>query len=172
MKPKQCEEATNQLGQDEVALSQFKGHVICEPPNSILSRFEGTMEWEGRKYAIDNDQILLRGAVLRNTDWCYGLVIFAGKDTKLMQNSGKAKFKRTSIDRLLNFIILGIVFFLLCMCLFCTIACGVWETLTGQKFQVPLQMQFFSKSTQYYVGTPLTYKKVSYTLSFYSIFSL
>ena len=101
--------------------------------------FKGTMEWEGRKYAIDNDQILLRGAVLRNTDWCYGLVIFAGRDTKLMQNSGKAKFKRTSIDRLLNFIILGIVFFLLCMCLFCTIASGVWETLTGYAFQVRLK---------------------------------
>ena len=66
------------------------------------------MEWEGKKYAIDNEQILLRGAVLRNTSWCYGVVIFAGKDTKLMQNSGKAKFKRTSIDRLLNFIILGV----------------------------------------------------------------
>ena len=39
---------------------------------------------------------------------CYGVVIFAGKDTKLMQNSGKTKFKRTSIDRLLNFIILGV----------------------------------------------------------------
>ena len=62
------------MGQDEAALSQFKGHVICEPPNSNLSRFEGTMEWEGRKYAIDNDQILLRGAVLRNTNWCYGNV--------------------------------------------------------------------------------------------------
>ena len=35
-------------------------------------------------------------------------MIFAGKDTKLMQNSGKTKFKRTSIDRLLNFIILGV----------------------------------------------------------------
>ena len=79
-----------------------------------------------------------------------------------MQNSGKTKFKRTSIDRLLNFIILGvrrastlkivpsfffksillfvlqIVFFLVCMCLFCTIACGVWETLTGQQFQIYL----------------------------------
>jgi hypothetical protein len=39
---------------------------------------------------------------------CYGVVIFAGKDTKLMQNSGKTKFKRTSIDRLLNFVILGV----------------------------------------------------------------
>jgi len=138
LKSRQSEEATNQMGEDEVALSQFNGHIICEPPNSNLSRFEGTMEWEGRKYAIDNDQILLRGAVLRNTAWCYGVVVFAGRDTKLMQNSGKAKFKRTSIDRLLNFIILGIVFFLLCMCLFCTIACGVWETLTGLQFRVYL----------------------------------
>ena len=33
-----------------------------------------------------------------------------------------------------------IVFFLLCMCLFCTIACGVWETLTGLQFRV---IEFF-----------------------------
>ena len=113
LKSRQCEEATNQMGEDEVALSHFNGHIICEAPNSNLSRFEGTMEWEGRKYAIDNDQILLRGAMLRNTEWCYGVVIFAGKDTKLMRNSGKAKFKRTSIDRLLNFIILGVNILLL-----------------------------------------------------------
>ena len=52
LKSRQSEEATNQMGEDEVALSQFNGHIICEPPNSNLSRFEGTMEWEGRKYAI------------------------------------------------------------------------------------------------------------------------
>lgn len=81
-------------------------------------------------------QVLLRGAVLRNTPWCYGLVLFAGKDTKLMQNSGKTKFKRTSIDKLLNFIILGIVIFLLSMCLFCTVACGFWESMIGFNFKV------------------------------------
>ena len=63
------------------------------------------------RYPLDNDKILLRGCILRNTQWCYGVVIFAGRDTKLMQNSGKTKFKRTSIDRLLNFIILGVSFF-------------------------------------------------------------
>ena len=81
-------------------------------------------------------QVLLRGAVLRNTPWCYGVVLFAGKDTKLMQNSGKTKFKRTSIDKLLNFIILGIVIFLLSMCLFCTVACGFWESMIGFNFKV------------------------------------
>ena len=126
------------LGQNEAALSQFNGHVVCEAPNNNLSRFEGTLSWEGNTYALDNERILLRGAILRNTRWAYGMVIFAGKDTKLMQNSGKTKFKRTSIDKLLNFIILGIVFFLVCMCLFCTIACGVWETLIGNVFQIYL----------------------------------
>ena len=86
--------------------------------------------------AIITFQVLLRGAVLRNTPWCYGLVLFAGKDTKLMQNSGKTKFKRTSIDKLLNFIILGIVIFLLSMCLFCTVACGFWESMIGFNFKV------------------------------------
>eukprot|EP00095_Tigriopus_kingsejongensis_P008981 maker-scaffold570_size134912-snap-gene-0.9 protein:Tk08981 transcript:maker-scaffold570_size134912-snap-gene-0.9-mRNA-1 annotation:"phospholipid-transporting atpase id" len=138
LKARQSEEVTNQLGQNENALSQFNGHIVCEPPNNNLSRFQGTLSWEGQTYPLDNENILLRGAVLRNTVWCYGVVIFAGKDTKLMQNSGKTKFKRTSIDRLLNFIILGIVFFLVCMCLFCTIASAVWETLTGQQFQMYL----------------------------------
>lgn len=66
------------------------------------------MTWKGKRYSLDNEKILLRGCVLRNTQWCYGVVIFAGKDTKLMQNSGKTKLKRTSIDKLLNFLIIGV----------------------------------------------------------------
>lgn len=35
-------------------------------------------------------------------------VFFAGPDTKLMQNSGRTKFKRTSIDRLMNTLVLWV----------------------------------------------------------------
>lgn len=52
--------------------------------------------------------MLLRGCRLRNTKWCFGVVIFAGRDTKLVQNSGKTILKRTSLDRLLNILILGV----------------------------------------------------------------
>ena len=31
------------------------------------------------------------------------------------------------------------------MCLFCTIACAVWETLTGQQFQVSICRQIIAK---------------------------
>ncbi|CAM1330633.1 ATP8B2 (predicted) [Pycnogonum litorale] len=129
---------TAELGQDNHQIWQFAGEVIGEPPNNNLNKYEGTLVWKGQRYSLDNDNMLLRGCVLRNTKWCYGLVVFAGRDTKLMQNSGKTIFKRTSIDRLLNVLILGIVFFLMSMCLFCTIACGVWETITGQHFSAYL----------------------------------
>ncbi|XP_059479508.1 probable phospholipid-transporting ATPase IM isoform X5 [Neocloeon triangulifer] len=138
LKCRQCLLETAEMGQDDARIGAFNGEIVCETPNNLLNKYEGVLTWEGKSYALDNDKVVLRGCVLRNTQWCYGMVIFAGKDTKLMQNSGKTKFKRTSIDRLLNFIIIGIVFFLLSMCLFCTIACGFWETITGRHFQIYL----------------------------------
>lgn len=89
-------------------LFYFVAAIKCEAPNNNLSKFEGTMTWHNQKYSLDNEKILLRGCILRNTQWCYGLVIFAGKDTKLMMNSGKTVFKRTHIDRLMNLIIIGV----------------------------------------------------------------
>ncbi|XP_026741089.1 probable phospholipid-transporting ATPase IM isoform X3 [Trichoplusia ni] len=138
LKCRQCLLETAAMGQDDAQLGAFDGEIVCETPNNLLNKFDGTLSWRNLHFSLDNDKILLRGCVLRNTSWCYGVVVFAGKDTKLMQNSGKTKFKRTSIDRLLNFLIIGIVFFLLSMCVFCTVACGVWEWLVGRYFQVYL----------------------------------
>ncbi|XP_029726652.2 phospholipid-transporting ATPase ID isoform X4 [Aedes albopictus] len=138
LKCKQCLVETAVMGDQEDLLWKFNGEIVCEPPNNLLNKFEGTLAWKNQRYALDNDKILLRGCIIRNTQWCYGVVIFAGKDTKLMQNSGKTKFKRTTIDRLLNFIIIGIVFFLLSICGFCTIASAIWEAIVGYKFTIYL----------------------------------
>ncbi|XP_015596375.1 phospholipid-transporting ATPase ID isoform X2 [Cephus cinctus] len=138
LKCRQCLIETAEMMDNHELIGQFDGEIVCETPNNLLNKFDGILTWKGRKYPMDNDKIILRGCVLRNTQWCYGVVIFAGKDTKLMQNSGKTKFKRTSIDRLLNLLIIGIVFFLLSMCLFCMIGCGIWESLVGRYFQVYL----------------------------------
>lgn len=108
LKCKQCLVETAEMGDAVDQLGQFNGEIVCEPPNNLLNRFDGTLIWNGQRYSLDNEKILLRGCVLRNTQWCYGVVVFAGKDTKLMQNSGKTKFKSTSIDRFLNFTIIGV----------------------------------------------------------------
>lgn len=113
LKIKQCLVETAAMSQREDLLWEFNGEIICEPPNNLLNKFEGTLIWKNQRFPLDNEKVLLRGCVLRNTQWCYGLVIFAGKDTKLMQNSGKTKFKRTNIDKLLNFIIIGVSEFII-----------------------------------------------------------
>ncbi|KAJ6220049.1 hypothetical protein RDWZM_005861 [Blomia tropicalis] len=138
LKCRQTLPETAELQDNIQMLAQFNGEIVCEAPNNNLTKFEGTLKWRNSKYSLDMEKMLLRGCRLRNTKWCFGVVIFAGRDTKLMQNSGKTIFKRTSLDRLLNLLILGIVLFLIIMCLFCTIACGVWETLTGQYFRAYL----------------------------------
>uniref|UniRef100_A0A4W5MCT9 ATPase phospholipid transporting 8B2 n=1 Tax=Hucho hucho TaxID=62062 RepID=A0A4W5MCT9_9TELE len=107
MKVRQSLSVTAELG-DPNNLASFDGEVVCEPPNNKLDRFCGLLCWRDCKYPLSNHNMLLRGCVLRNTETCYGLVIFAGPDTKLMQNSGRTKFKRTSIDRLMNTLVLWV----------------------------------------------------------------
>lgn len=89
-------------------MKYFTGEIVCEPPNNNLTKFDGTLYIKGESFSLDNDKMLLRGCRLRNTKWCFGIVVFAGRDTKLMQNSGKTILKRTSLDRLLNVLILGV----------------------------------------------------------------
>ncbi|XP_077202753.1 phospholipid-transporting ATPase ID-like isoform X1 [Paroedura picta] len=138
LKVKQALTATAQMGEDLQTLSSFDGEVRCEAPNNKLDKFVGTLTFRGQKFALDNEKMLLRGCTIRNTDWCFGLVIFAGPDTKLMQNSGRTTFKRTSIDRLMNTLVLVIFGFLAAMCLILAVGNGFWEFHKGSSFQVYL----------------------------------
>uniref|UniRef100_H2UUS4 Phospholipid-transporting ATPase n=1 Tax=Takifugu rubripes TaxID=31033 RepID=H2UUS4_TAKRU len=141
LKVKQSLTVTGDLGDDVEKLADFNGEVCCEPPNNRLDRFTGTLTYSGQKYALDNEKILLRGCTLRNTDWCFGLVLFAGQETKLMQNCGKSTFKRTSIDRLMNVLVLCIFGFLVLMCSILAIGNYFWETNTGSNFTAFLPRQ-------------------------------
>uniref|UniRef100_A0A8C5AT55 Phospholipid-transporting ATPase n=1 Tax=Gadus morhua TaxID=8049 RepID=A0A8C5AT55_GADMO len=110
------------------------GEVRCEPPNNRLDKFKGTLTVNGQTYALDNDKVLLRGCTLRNTEWCFGLVVFGGPDTKLMQSSGKTVFKRTSIDGLMNVLVLCIFGFLAVMCSILAVGNAIWEVREGSVF--------------------------------------
>ncbi|KAM6392036.1 phospholipid-transporting ATPase ID-like [Rhynochetos jubatus] len=138
LKVKQALTITAELGEDLQKLTEFNGEIKCEAPNNKLDKFTGTLTLRGEKYALDNEKMLLRGCTIRNTEWCFGLVIYAGPDTKLMQNSGKTTFKRTSIDRLMNVLVLVIFAFLALMCLILAIGNGIWEYDKGYYFQVYL----------------------------------
>ncbi|XP_064421799.1 phospholipid-transporting ATPase ID [Latimeria chalumnae] len=138
LKVRQALTVTSELGANISRLAEFNGQVISEPPNNKLDQFRGTLLWKGNKYSLNNEKMLLRGCVLRNTEWCFGIVIFAGPDTKLMQNSGKTKLKRTSIDRLMNTLVLWIFGFLIFMGIILAIGNSIWEYKVGTQHQIYL----------------------------------
>uniref|UniRef100_A0A671TBZ3 Phospholipid-transporting ATPase n=1 Tax=Sinocyclocheilus anshuiensis TaxID=1608454 RepID=A0A671TBZ3_9TELE len=117
-----------------VNINLFICEVRCEPPNNRLDKFTGTLTVRGETFALDNERILLRGCTLRNTEWCFGLVVFGGPDTKLIQNSGKSIFKRTSIDRLMNVLVIFIFGFLAFLCTILSIGNAIWEYQEGNSF--------------------------------------
>jgi len=63
--------------------------VECEGPNMRINSFTGVFRPEGGEnpdknaVPIDNDNVILRGSVLRNTKWLIGMVVYTGADTKL-----------------------------------------------------------------------------------------
>ncbi len=70
----------------------FSALIMCEEPNNRLDKFVGTMIWEDQSYALDLDNMLLRGCKIRNTDECHGLVIFAGQSASLTDTHSRSRF--------------------------------------------------------------------------------
>jgi len=109
LKLKQSLEATANL-QDDASFQNFKAIIKCEDPNANLYTFVGTMEYEGQQYPLSPQQILLRDSKLRNTDFVYGVVIFTGHDTKVMQNATNPPSKRSKIERRMDKLIYLLLF--------------------------------------------------------------
>ncbi|KAI9143581.1 aminophospholipid-transporting P-type ATPase [Paraphysoderma sedebokerense] len=103
-------------------VGHLEGLVQSELPNNSLYTFEGTMKFrDGRNVPLDPQQILLRGAQLRNTRWIYGLVVFTGHDSKLMRNASATPIKRTNVERMTNVQIIFLFGILLALSLACTV---------------------------------------------------
>lgn len=104
LKLKHALEVTNHL-RDEKSLQKFRAMVKCEDPNENLYLFIGNLYYEGKEYPLSLQQILLRDSKLKNTEYIYGVVIFTGPDTKVMQNSTDPPSKRSKIERKMDKII-------------------------------------------------------------------
>ncbi|KAM4706764.1 phospholipid-transporting ATPase IK [Discoglossus pictus] len=114
-------------------LAAFDGKVTCEEANSNMHSFVGMLEWNNEKYSLDNDRILLRGCKIRNTDTCYGLVIYAGIDSKIMKNSGKVTLKKSKLDIMMNILVVLVFGMLVACCLCLAIFSGVWTKWFQEK---------------------------------------
>ena len=126
LKTKQATPLTKNMRTME-EIEAYVGCIQCENPNPKLDSFLGRMHSFGEMNnqietcSLSADNMLLNGAQIKNTSELYGVCVYAGRHTKIYQNSLITSNKFSSIERALNRYLIAYFFILLCMICFCTI---------------------------------------------------
>ncbi|XP_078368991.1 phospholipid-transporting ATPase VD-like [Oculina patagonica] len=108
---------------------QFVYKLKCEVPNNHIHRFHGTLiSDDGREIAVGKNNLLLRGCIIRNTDWVEGMVVYAGHDTKALMNNSGPRYKRSKVERDLNMDVVACVIILFILCFLGGVGCGSWTS--------------------------------------------
>lgn len=98
---------TSELTEEDLLVKLSSMKVECEKPNEFLYKFNGNFVCaDGKRLPMDPDQLLLKGSCLRNTEWCLGLAVFTGHETKIMKNSSSGVPKLSKNAKQLNFYVL------------------------------------------------------------------
>ncbi|KAI5077468.1 hypothetical protein GOP47_0007292 [Adiantum capillus-veneris] len=104
----------------------LSGCVVCEPPTRNIYEFTAFLELDSGKFSLGPSNVILRGCELKNTAWIVGVVVYAGKDTKVMKNSAGAQSKRSKLESRMNSATMWLAFFLLLICLVGGLGMGIW----------------------------------------------
>lgn len=134
-------------------LGRLAGRVRSEQPNSSLYTYEATLTVQAgggeKELPLTPDQLLLRGATLRNTPWIHGVVVFTGHETKLMRNATATPIKRTDVERMLNKQILMLVGILLVLSCVSSIGDLIVRSTASTKLSY-LYYESFSAAAQFF----------------------
>lgn len=83
--------------------------VEISNPVPCISSFRGNIRVADRIIPLSNHNLVPRGCFLRKTDSVKALAVYTGKDTKVMLNAMKPKFKYTEIDKFLARVVIVLV---------------------------------------------------------------
>ncbi|KAG2181772.1 hypothetical protein INT44_008587 [Umbelopsis vinacea] len=120
-KSRQATPYTNSLLRTPEDLAAFEGTVVTEMPDPNLYQFDGYLQLPTRQtqiktsYPLTINNVLLRGTLLRNTAFVYGLVAFTGEETKIRLNSTMSHTKSPRIQHAINRAIIAMFVFLVAL---------------------------------------------------------
>jgi len=117
-------------------LANMKGLIDCQPPNEQLYKFKGSIKLDvagAKEVPLSHMNLLLKGSILRATEYIYGVVIYTGPDSKIMRNMQKGRVKFSFVNLMLNYFI-GALFVM--QILFCLLFVGLgsWKEFTLARF--------------------------------------
>ena len=129
--PKELATKFNSPNKEPIDGFDISGHVITDPPNQdlyLLSKimkvsFNGGPE---ETIPLSAKQLLLKGAKLKNTPFCIGIIVYVGHDCKIMKNAKDPVTKYSSLERLMNFGLVVIFIFQAILCILAAILRGYY----------------------------------------------
>ena len=124
--------------------SKYITALKTEPPNASVNTFNGVLwlppieEWGSSvEIPLNGENLLLRGAVLRNTEWAIGLSCYTGGDTKLVQNSVETPSKFSRLDQLANSVVYCVIgVMVLCIATLASLATHSYSTHSSKIWYV------------------------------------
>ncbi|KIM63851.1 hypothetical protein SCLCIDRAFT_1213640 [Scleroderma citrinum Foug A] len=161
LKIKQASPHTSSLTSPSL-VGRLHGALRSEQPNNSLYTYEGTLDLVTdtgvpKQVPVGPDQLLLRGAQLRNTPWVYGIVIFTGHETKLMRNATAAPIKRTAVEKQVNIHIIFLFGFLLALSIGSTIGASINTWFLSSQQWYLFQESTFTGRAKAFVEDILTF---------------
>ena len=110
------------------------GKCECDLPNPELYKFNGKMSFfynsnnnqnendiNNYNYVMDENQLLLKGALLRQTKQIFGICLYSGKNNKILLNSKNPKLKMSQVEVTMNRLLILIFFLQIFLCIICAI---------------------------------------------------
>ena len=102
----------------------FNGFIKINAPNIDLNYINGTFHAKFQKEGsyieedinLSTNELLLKGSVLKNTNWIIGIVVYTGMNNKIILNSKKPRLKMSKVEKTLNYYLLFIFLFLIICC--------------------------------------------------------
>lgn len=74
----------------------------------------------------------MRGSNLANTNWAIGVVVYTGRDTKLMLNYGLSRYKQSRIEKVVNIICIYLVIGQAILCLIMSVSSGFYVSANAE----------------------------------------
>ncbi|KAF8195975.1 phospholipid-translocating ATPase [Mycena galopus ATCC 62051] len=111
------------------ALNAFS--IKADRPDTNMYKMNVAVELGDETFPVDLSMTLLRGTILRNTQWVIGVVLYTGLDTKIVMNSGGTPSKRSKVERQMNPQVLINLFILFLM----TVACAIGDSVLEHQYE-------------------------------------
>jgi phospholipid-translocating P-type ATPase (flippase) len=162
-----CEENTIEVDEPNTRLYQVEGSLTLAKQCTLEASNAAPLKMD-----LDKHNVLLRQTKVENTHRVWGVVIYTGPETKIAMNNAQVKDRKSSsMDKMLNRMLILVFVVLLVLCFGCAIGCGTWnDAYAEESWYIGLEDRFDGSFDTNWYGTDDS--AAIGTMSFFTFFIL